>query len=97
MDYDTLTTPSGRTNGDLPIRRIRRGDANHMNSDFDGFSMRRLLAIHSPTKAMYRTITALGAANRKAAPIQLIVVSINMMTETILSDYFADIDCVECE
>ena len=67
-----------------------------MNSDFDGFSMRRLLAIHSPTEAMHRTITALRAA-WKAAPVQLIVVSINMTTETILSDHFADIGCVECE
>ena len=91
---------SGRTNGDLSIRLIWHGDANRMNSHFDEFSMRRLLAIHLPTEAMNRIITALGAAKWEAAPVhgvQLIVVSINMMTETILSDHFADIGCVECE
>ena len=29
--------------------------------------------------------------------VVVIVVTLNMMTETILSDHFADIGCVECE
>ena len=61
-DDDKLTTSSERTNGDLSIRWIRHGDTNQMNSDFDGFSMRRVLAIHSLTEAMHLTITAIRAA-----------------------------------
>ena len=47
-DDDTFTEPSGRTNADLSIKWVRRGEAHHINSDFSGLSASLLLAIHAP-------------------------------------------------
>ena len=37
-DDDAFTEPSGRTNADLSIRWVRRGEAHHKSSDFSGLS-----------------------------------------------------------
>ena len=47
-DDDAFTEPSGRTNADLSIRCVRRGEAHHINSDFSELSASLLLAIHAP-------------------------------------------------